>query len=85
MKLLATDYDGTLRYAQDVMPEDLKSIEEWKNKHAAEAHGVVTLDHKLRRYGSVGGVYSYHFTPTSIGTVGKVKCSCGAEFTFQDL
>ena len=32
MKLLATDYDGTLRYAQDVMPEDLKSIEEWKNK-----------------------------------------------------
>ena len=31
MKLLATDYDGTLRYAQDVMPEDLKSIEEWKN------------------------------------------------------
>ena len=32
MKLLATDYDGTLRYAQDVMPEDLQSIEEWKNK-----------------------------------------------------
>ena len=28
MKLLATDYDGTLRYAQDVMPEDLKSIED---------------------------------------------------------
>ena len=26
MKLLATDYDGTLRYAQDVMPEDLKSV-----------------------------------------------------------
>ena len=24
MKLLATDYDGTLRYAQDVMPEDGK-------------------------------------------------------------
>ncbi len=23
---------GYLRYAQDVMPEDLKSIEEWKNK-----------------------------------------------------
>lgn len=30
MKLLATDYDGTLRYAQDVMPEDIESIEEWK-------------------------------------------------------
>lgn len=30
MKLLATDYDGTLRYAQDVMPEDLDSIKSWK-------------------------------------------------------
>lgn len=25
------------------------------------------------------------FVPTSIGTIGTVKCSCGAEFTFQDL
>ena len=32
MKLLATDYDGTLRYAQDVMPEDLKSIAAWKEQ-----------------------------------------------------
>ena len=68
-----------------ITEKERNKIEEWKNKHAEEAHGVVTLDDKLRRYGAVGGVYSYHFTPTSIGTVGKIKCSCGAEFTFQDL
>lgn len=30
MKLLATDYDGTLRYAKQVMPEDLAAIRRWK-------------------------------------------------------
>ena len=33
----------------------------------------------------VGGKYIYKFVPTSIGTIGKVVCSCGEEFTFQDL
>ncbi|MDO4467494.1 MAG: HAD-IIB family hydrolase [Bacillota bacterium] len=30
MKLLATDYDGTLRYAKHVMQEDLDAIKKWK-------------------------------------------------------
>ncbi len=30
MKLLATDYDGTLKYAQHIMDVDLKAINEWK-------------------------------------------------------
>lgn len=30
MKLLASDYDGTLRYGQDVMAEDLEAIQRWK-------------------------------------------------------
>ena len=32
MKLLATDYDGTLRYAQNVMEEDIEAIQEWKKQ-----------------------------------------------------
>ncbi len=31
MKLLASDYDGTLRYGQDVMKEDIEALREWKN------------------------------------------------------
>ena len=34
---------------------------------------------------AIGGAYSYEFTPTSIGIVGKVKCTCGASFTFREL
>ena len=34
---------------------------------------------------TVGGEYSYIFTPTSIGIIGKVKCICGASFTFREL
>lgn len=31
MKLLATDYDGTLKYAKQIMPEDLQAIQDWKD------------------------------------------------------
>ena len=31
MKLLASDYDGTLRYGQDIMEEDIEALREWKN------------------------------------------------------
>lgn len=58
-----------------------KEIDEWEDRHAAEAHGK----NKIWRGGAIGSVYSYHFTPTSIGTIGAVRCSCGAEFTFRDL
>lgn len=30
MKLLATDYDGTLKYAKNIMPEDLEAIRKWR-------------------------------------------------------
>ena len=32
MKILATDYDGTLRYADHVMEEDRMAIEQWKKE-----------------------------------------------------
>lgn len=34
-------------------------------------------------HGCVGGKYTYIFTPTSIGTFGTIKCSCGESFNFQ--
>lgn len=32
MKILATDYDGTLRYADHVMKEDIMAIQQWKKE-----------------------------------------------------
>lgn len=40
MKLLATDYDGTLLYAKHIMPEDLQAIETWKK--AGNYFAIVT-------------------------------------------
>ena len=68
-----------------ISEEEQDRIEEWMNKHDKEVHNAHTLNEKLRLDGCCGGRYSYHFVPTSIGTIGTVKCSCGAEFTFQDM
>lgn len=54
MKLLATDYDGTLKYAKTIMSEDLKSIEAWKQ--AGNEFVIVTgrskesIDAQIEKY-----------------------------------
>lgn len=68
-----------------ISEEEQKSIREWMDKHDEEVHGCNSLKGKLRRGGCIGGTYTYEFIPTSIGTVGTIKCSCGAEFTFQEI
>lgn len=68
-----------------ISEEEQKSIREWMNKHDEEVHHARTPDDKLKLGGCCGGRYTYEFTPTSIGTIGTVKCSCGAKFTFQDM
>ena len=35
--------------------------------------------------GAIGGTFTYEFIPTSIGTIGTIKCTCGDSFTFEDL
>lgn len=52
-----------------------KAIEKWKEKHDIEAHGLDTLDKKLRAGGAIGGRYHYEFHPTSIGTACVCICS----------
>lgn len=68
-----------------ISEEEQKSIREWMNKHDEKVHHARTLGDKLKLGGCCGGRYTYEFTPTSIGTIGTVKCSCGAKFTFQDM
>ena len=65
--------------------EESDAIIEWKNKHDREDHRYLTAEQKLEAEGVSGGRYSYRFTPTSIGTFGTVRCSCGAEFEFRTV
>lgn len=55
-----------------ISDDEQKKIDQWMKNHTHPC-------------GAIGGAHSYIFTPTSIGTVGKIKCICGEEFTFVDL
>ena len=68
-----------------ITKEEKEAIDKWKEQHEEEVHCLHTLEDRLRAGGAIGGSYRYEFIPTSIGTVGKVVCSCGEEFVFCDL
>ena len=62
-----------------ISKEDDDRIKKWKEKH-------IKTKHNNNSYaGAIGGRFSYTFIPTSVGTIGTIKCSCGEEFTFQDI
>lgn len=67
------------KYSFEITPEEYEAIEEWKKKHIEEKHNGDAYA------GAIGGRYKYIFVPTSIGTVGSIKCSCGETFCFSEL
>lgn len=68
-----------------IWKDEKDKIEEWIDKHLEEKHGLTTLNEKAMAGGAIGGMFTYEFIPTNIGTIGTIKCSCGDEFTFRDL
>lgn len=62
-----------------ISEKEKAAIDAWKLAHEKEVHGGDSYA------GAIGGRYSYHFVPTSIGTSGVIRCSCGAEFEFQEI
>ena len=74
------EQDSELRYGFGITKEENEIITEWIKKHNLKKHGSETI-----YYGAIGGGMTYIFIPTSIGTVCKVKCSCGEEFCFREL
>lgn len=61
-----------------ITPEQVEAIRAWKKEHEAESHGGSEYA------GAIGGRYTYEFTPTSIGTFGRIRCGCSAKFDFDD-
>ena len=68
--------DNSWKFTID--PEDVEQIKKWKEKHELEKHNGSDYA------GAIGGRYTYEFTPTSIGTFGRVRCSCGDYFDYDD-
>ena len=61
-----------------IEPKDVERIDEWKARHEAEKHNGSNYA------GAIGGRYTYEFTPTSIGIFGRVRCTCGDHFDYDD-
>jgi hypothetical protein len=62
--------------------EELKKANEWMESHDKEKH--IPKGKTFRYSGAIGGAYTWCFTSTSIGTVTKLKCSCGDEIDLTD-
>ena len=61
-----------------VFPEEAEKIIAWQEKHIKEVHYA-------KNYMGYGARFSYEFTPTSLGDIAMVKCSCGGEFCFREI
>ena len=59
-----------------ISEEEEREIKRWKKSHE--------LIHK-GGHGAIGGKYTYSFTPTSIGSIGEITCTCGEKFCFSDI
>lgn len=59
-----------------ITEDESLDIKKWIRTHDKSHRGS---------YGVSGGKYIYEFVPTSIGTIGHVRCSCGESFCFRDL
>lgn len=79
LKEEVSNLQSELRLSFDVSEKEWKEIKKWKKKHEQEKHEGNNC------HGVIGGNYTYVFVPTSIGTIGTIRCSCGEEFTFQNI
>lgn len=69
-----------LRHCFRISADELEVINNWIEDHSSNVH------HCTGQGGVCGGMFSYIFTPTSVGTVGTIKCTlCGEIFTFSDV
>ena len=60
-----------------ITKEQIKAIDEWKDRHWTKQHNAPDILSRLNKQGAIGGAFSYHFVPTSIGTSGVCRCdSC---------
>lgn len=55
-----------------ITEEEKEKIDEWTKTHECTTRGTL-------RY------RKFIFSPTELGVVGEVKCSCGQTFTFREL
>lgn len=61
-----------------------EAIQNWKNQHYTNQHNADTVTKRIQLQGVSGGLFTYIFLPTSIGTSGVCRCnSCYRKALFD--
>lgn len=72
----------------DIDAKTWARIHRFKNEHECSLPDASAKDQKetgeRKRTGSIGGRWTYSFTPTSLGTAITVHCACGKEENVTD-
>lgn len=68
-----------------ISEEENDKIQNWIHKHDEEKHHAKNLEDRLKLEGVSGGRFTYKFIPTTLGTIGYIRCSCGDEFCFKTI
>ena len=75
-----------LRRGFSISKKEDEAMGAWIRKHMNEKHSHLEDGERVwNRDGAAGGRFSYTFTPTGLGTIGTIRCSCGEEFCFREL
>ncbi len=76
--------NGTIRegFVFEVDTDAWGRANAWRDQHDQEKH--TSPDQPFRYTGAIGGAYTWEFTPTSLGIVIKIRCSCGEKLDLTD-
>lgn len=74
LKKEAEDAKKELYNGFGLSDREKKQIDNWKNEHLKGTNP----------YSNVHW-FTYKFTPTHLGIIGEIECSCGAKFVFREL
>ena len=57
-----------------------QKLRDWQEKHDKKCKFANPMSQ-----GAIGGRLTYMFTPTSLGVITKIKCTCGKEADLTDM
>lgn len=71
-----------LKLGFSITVEESERASTWMRGHDLEKH--IEPGRTTRYSGAIGGAYTWCFTPTSLGTICTVQCSCGDTIDLTD-
>lgn len=72
LKEKADEAEKTLHRGFGIYENESKAIDKWILSHREKCN---------RKNGN----FTYKFTPTALGIIGEIECTCGDKFTFREL